>query len=46
MIGFKIAGEAFGSRKERVLEKSNARLRKTVRILEDAKVSYNFRVFA
>jgi hypothetical protein len=46
MEGITMTGEALWSRMERALEKANERLRKTVRILEDAKVPYNFRVFA
>ena len=40
MIEFTITGEELWARMERALEKVNERLRKTVRILEDAKVPY------
>jgi hypothetical protein len=40
MVEFTITGEALWSRMERAVEKVNERLRKTVRILEDAKVPY------
>ncbi|MCY3007313.1 MAG: hypothetical protein NTV29_15225 [Planctomycetota bacterium] len=40
MVEFKIVGEELWARMERAVEKVNERLRKTVRILEDAKVSY------
>ena len=40
MIEFTITGEELWSRMERAVEKVNERLRKTVRILEDAKVPY------
>ncbi len=40
MIEFTITGEELWARMERALEKANERLRKTVRILEDAKVPY------
>lgn len=40
MVEFKIVGEELWARMERAVEKVNARLRKTVRILEDSKVPY------
>ena len=40
MIEFTITGEELWARMERAVEKVNERLRKTVRILEDAKVPY------
>ena len=40
MVEFKIVGEELWARMERAVEKVNERLRKTVRILEDAKVPY------
>ncbi|MEI6527682.1 MAG: nucleotidyltransferase family protein [Planctomycetota bacterium] len=40
MFEFKIVGEELWARMERAVEKVNARLRKTVRILEDSKVPY------
>jgi len=40
MVEFKITGEELWNRMERAVEKVNERLRKTVRILEDAKVPY------
>ncbi len=40
MVEFNITGEALWTRMERAVEKVNERLRKTVRILEDAKVPY------
>jgi hypothetical protein len=40
MVEFKIVGEQLWARMERAVEKVNERLRKTVRILEDAKVPY------
>ncbi len=40
MIEFTITGEELWTRMERAVEKVNERLRKTVRILEDAKVPY------
>ncbi len=40
MVEFKIVGEELWNRMERAVEKVNDRLRKTVRILEDAKVPY------
>jgi hypothetical protein len=40
MIEFKITGEELWNRMERAVEKVNERLRKTVKILEDAKVPY------
>jgi hypothetical protein len=40
MVEFKIVGEELWNRMERAVEKVNERLRKTVRILEDAKVPY------
>jgi len=40
MVEFKITGEELWARMERAVEKVNERLRKTVRILEDAKVPY------
>ena len=40
MVEFTITGDALWARMERAVEKVNERLRKTVRILEDAKVSY------
>jgi predicted nucleotidyltransferase len=40
MVEFAITGEELWSRMERAVEKVNERLRKTVQILEDAKVPY------
>lgn len=40
MVEFTITGEELWARMERAVEKVNERLRKTVRILEDAKVPY------
>ncbi len=40
MVEFTITGEELWNRMERAVEKVNERLRKTVRILEDAKVPY------
>jgi hypothetical protein len=40
MVEFKITGEELWKRMERAVEKVNERLRKTVRVLEDAKVPY------
>lgn len=40
MVEFTITGEELWTRMERAVEKVNERLRKTVRILEDAKVPY------
>jgi len=40
MVEFTITGDALWARMERAVEKVNERLRKTVRILEDAKVPY------
>lgn len=40
MVEFRIVGEELWDRMERAVEKVNERLRKTVRILEDAKVPY------
>ena len=40
MVEFTIVGEELWARMERAVEKVNDRLRKTVRILEDAKVPY------
>ncbi len=40
MIEFKIGGEELYARMERAVEKVNARLRRTVRILEEAQVPY------
>ena len=40
MVEFTIVGEELWARMERAVEKVNERLRKTVRILEDAKVPY------
>ena len=40
VVEFKIVGEELWARMERAVEKVNERLRKTVRILEDAKVPY------
>ena len=40
MIEFRIVGDELWDRMERAVEKVNERLRKTVRILEDAKVPY------
>jgi hypothetical protein len=40
MVEFTITGEALWARMERAVEKVNARLRKTVQILETAKISY------
>ena len=40
MVEFKIVGEELWARMERAVEKVNERLRKTVRILEEAKVPY------
>ena len=40
MVDFTITGEELWTRMERTVEKVNARLRKTVRILENAKVPY------
>jgi hypothetical protein len=40
MVEFTITGEELWARMERAVEKVNQRLRKTVRILEDAKVPY------
>jgi hypothetical protein len=40
MVEFKITGEALWERMERAVEKVNERLRKTVQILENAKIPY------
>lgn len=40
MVEFSITGEALWDRMERAVERVNERLRKTVRILEDAKIPY------
>ena len=40
MVEFTITGEALWDRMERAVERVNERLRKTVRILEDAKIPY------
>ena len=40
MVDFTITGEELWNRMERAVEKVNERLRKTVKILEDAKVPY------
>ena len=40
MVEFTITGEALWARMERAVEKVNERLRKTIRILENAKVPY------
>ena len=40
MIEFTITGEALWNRMERAVERVNERLRKTVRILEEAKIPY------
>lgn len=40
MVDFAITGEELWARMERAVEKVNERLRKTVRILDDAKVPY------
>lgn len=40
MVEFTITGEELWNRMERAVEKVNARLRQTVKILEDAKVPY------
>jgi thiamine pyrophosphate-dependent acetolactate synthase large subunit-like protein len=40
MVEFRITGEELWNRMERAVEKVNERLRKTVRILENAKVPY------
>jgi hypothetical protein len=40
MVEFKITGEALWERMERAVEKVNERLRRTVQILEDARIPY------
>ncbi len=40
MVEFTIVGDELWARMERAVEKVNERLRKTARILEDAKVPY------